>query len=97
MDEVGRSVQRVDDPGRTGGVAATPAGFLGEHAVVWKACLDLRQDRLFGGAVGGGHQVVSRLLGDLALVERPPVGRQRGGSGMCHVFHRVKEVEWSLK
>jgi hypothetical protein len=96
MDEVGRAVQRVDDPGvgAAFALALAAAGLFGPDAVLGVGPQQRFDDRGFGGVIDFGHEVVGLLGPDPQRVEieRSPV--DEGTSGACgldgHVEHGVE-------
>ena len=57
VKEVGRAIERVDDPARLGGIALDLAAFLEQHAPVGPGVAKLLDDRLLGALVGHRDEV----------------------------------------
>src|SRR5262249_9459617 len=75
-DEVGSSVERIDDPSPSGARLARSAPFLTEKPVPWKPLTDRRDNPVFALPIRGGHEVILLLLRHGAARELPPVGEQ---------------------
>ncbi len=74
MHEIGRSVQRIDDPavlGLAGGVAGKLI-FLAEHGMVRKCLQNGRFDDFLGGKIGLGDEVGRPFVLDAGLANPAP-------------------------
>ena len=65
VQEVGRAVQGIDDPGVGLVGPLDQAAFLAEEAIAWPGLAEQLQDHLLGLEVGGADEVGRPLLGDL--------------------------------
>ena len=87
VEEVGRPIERVDDPAGLGRIALDFAAFLKQHAPVRPCVPELVDDRLLGPLVGHGHEVGRALAADLQLLDLAEVAakaRRRFVSGTLH-------------
>jgi hypothetical protein len=80
-DEVGRAVERIDDPGAPLAAGAPPAPLLPEEAVLRVAVTDPRDDDLLALFVRAGDEVVRTLLGDGVAGELSPVALDQVAAG----------------
>ena len=86
MQEIGRAVERVDDPDSVR--FALCAGFLGEDRVVGVVILDDFDDRVFCCAVGITDEIVVSFLFDIELVELVEMPDEYGAAtACCHHGH----------
>ena len=84
MHEIGRSVQRIDDPailGLAGGVAGKLI-FLAEHGMVRKGLQNGRFDDFLGGKIGLGDEVCRPFVLDAGLANPVPDRRPRRPNGL---------------
>jgi hypothetical protein len=98
VDEVGRAVQRVHNPGRAGRVATRPPGLLRQDGVIGEALGDGPENDLLGLAIRHRDQVVARFLGHLVGREtaesRHQSLRSQTGDGLDRVQKLVTITEW---
>ena len=86
VQEIGRAVERVDDPDGIG--FALCAGFLGEDRVVGVVILDDFDDRVFCSTVGVTDEIVVSFLLDIELVELVEMPDEDGAAtACCHHGH----------
>src|SRR5204863_8179625 len=90
-DEVGRPVQRIDDPDPRLVSGAAPASFFAQEAVPGEAIADPRRDDLLALLVRPGHEIVRLLLGDRAARKAPPVTLEDFASGARGVGRRLED------
>ena len=94
VDEVGRAVQRIDDPDKLGVFRAMGAArLLGMDAVPRVGGQQGLDDDLFAGVIDFGDKVVDLFLGDTHGLDVECCAVDDGASGACgldgHVDHRV--------
>ena len=81
MHEVERAVDRINDPEVVALGGADAAGFFRQNGVIGIGVLQAVDDGGFGGAVGGGHEIVDGLVFNFEGVEaRGGAGDFRGGA-----------------
>ena len=86
VQEVGRAVERIDNPDRVG--FTTRAGLFGEDGVVGVVVVNDLDDRGFGGTVDLADEIVVSFLLDLELVELVVMPDQYGAAtACCHHGH----------
>ena len=76
VEEVGRAIERVDDPPRLVGIAGDLAAFLEQHAPVGPRGAQFLDDRLLGALVGHRHEIGRALAADLELLDLAEVAPQ---------------------
>src|SRR6266478_7556081 len=69
MQEIGGSVERVDDPAVGFVVALPAAAFLAEKTVAWPRLGELRVQNLFGAAVCRGDEIPRAVHRDLQVLD----------------------------
>ena len=62
MDEIGRPVDRIDDPEVVALGVADAARFFGQNGMVRIGIAKLVDDGFFGRAVGGGDEIVGGFV-----------------------------------
>src|SRR5260370_40454007 len=91
MQEIGGSVERVDDPA-VGFVAALPmAAFLAEKTVARPRLGGLREQNLFGATVGRGDEIRRAFHRDLQVLDLAVVALEAATSFAGCGGHDVKE------
>ena len=76
VQEVGRAIQRIDDPARLGRIAGDLAAFLQEHAPVGTRLAQFLDQRFLGALVGHRHEVRRPLAADLEMLDLAEVAAQ---------------------
>src|SRR6185503_3774191 len=69
VEEIGRSIERVDDPARLCWIALDRSTFLQQHAPIGPRIAKLLDNRLLGAFVGHGDEVRRPLAADLKLLD----------------------------
>ena len=76
VEEVGGSIERIDDPARLGGIALDHPAFLEQHAPVGPGVAKLLDQGLLGALVGHRHEIGRTLLRHLQLLDLVIVAAQ---------------------
>src|SRR6185369_4953481 len=87
VEEVGRAIQRIDDPPRLVGVARDLAAFLEQHAPVGPGVPKLVDDGLLGALVGHRHEVGRTLAADLQMLDLAEVAAKARRRLACGALH----------
>src|SRR5690606_14440923 len=100
VEEVGRAVERIDDPTMLAIRAGDLAALLHQEGVRWASLAQFVEDDLLGAAIGVGHKVGRALARNLEVLDLAEIAGQRAAGlegGLNHDVEERRAGHWKLE